>query len=718
MSNIRNNNNNNNYNNNIGTRYGDLGAGVDFLGQTMLQRQMMNTFNNNNNYDNNNNNLNYFNSHSSYGPGVMDTFSNRIEANSNNNNNNNGHTRQFASPEMPPNSRIEAGRTVSNQGTPFALGEAGGVGHASSYRMQEEALNSNRNTNYNDNYFAGDSFRGQHTEQTQTLGGPNQGTLSAHSVSNGLRREPEYQTFGSGFAERNTNMNYDSNTNRVEGRNSPFSEFGGSLQQSLTGRTLDFRGLGENLNNARGHGVGSSSTVQGRSGSVVEIALNNDFFNSDPTQNAQLNSEVVEGNTPVGGNSAAETLKTGGNIVSAGGQSGVTQAGKETSASLTANLNIGEGISGSAIKTGGQTAGNLNAGSPSHAAKFNAGANIHTARLNAEEMNSQEGGHNAGELNFGTTNQAEGRNAGEMNFGNLVFPGQRNAGELNAETPPLTGGFPTGEMHNRSFSTGVNVGSILSAHNTGKISTGSSSLVSVQNANEMNAEGGINNNRQMSRGNIDVVELPPGLQSSNQGSVPGGLQVFKVRSNSAGIPEGSTVTDLGAVDFLFGGAAGNPGSTSLPGGSSQNLDPSKNIQIVVLDGGAAAGGIGRGQTQIGQRQPIGLDFLQGNFNRNENRNFNNNNNNRNVNNAVTRIYNNNNNANGNAEPFRGGGPMSIGGRSVDTSSVGRVGKPVGSVPAGSTQVMGMFSLPSGVDLPSVPDSVVAVPSSIERAAPR
>ena len=158
-------------------------------------------------------------------------------------------------------------------------------------------------------------------------------------------------------------------------------------------------------------------------------------------------------------------------------------------------------------------------------------------------------------------------------------------------------------------------------------------------------------------GTFKFINLPPG----NKIGANTGIQVFEVTSDINGILAGSTVHDLGPVDvFSVDRAKTKPGQ----GGS---------VQLVVLDGAQVGGLFGKGA-----KVPVNTGT--------------------------------NNNAPADIAPLR------IGAQSINMSGVGRLGKSVGSVPAGSGEVFGVFSLPSGLNLPMVDPSVSAIPKSIERAA--
>ena len=169
-------------------------------------------------------------------------------------------------------------------------------------------------------------------------------------------------------------------------------------------------------------------------------------------------------------------------------------------------------------------------------------------------------------------------------------------------------------------------------------------------------------------GTIDVVELPQNSASGKplkaSGSGQPGFQVFEVTSNTAGIPAGSTIHDLGPVDvFSVGG--------SVKGGKGLTAKQTGNIQIVVLDGAH-------------------VDRLTGGS-------------------ALGQLGSSN-------EPISGGSPLNVGAQSIDPSSIGTVGKPVGSVPAQNPEVLGLFELPPGIDFSNIPKSVSSVPKSITRAS--
>lgn len=165
-------------------------------------------------------------------------------------------------------------------------------------------------------------------------------------------------------------------------------------------------------------------------------------------------------------------------------------------------------------------------------------------------------------------------------------------------------------------------------------------------------------------GTINLIELPPG-SAGNQlfpnGLGSTGIKVFEVTSDMGGIPAGSTVHDLGPVDVFSVGKIGDP-----PGNNG-------NIQIVVLDGAQADSLVGDGSQSPGQKVATN-------------------------------------------DPVGSASPVQIPAQSIDMSGVGTLGEPVGSIPAGNSEVLGVFSLPSGVDLPSIPQSVSAIPEGIQRAA--
>ena len=161
--------------------------------------------------------------------------------------------------------------------------------------------------------------------------------------------------------------------------------------------------------------------------------------------------------------------------------------------------------------------------------------------------------------------------------------------------------------------------------------------------------------------NFKLIDLPPG----NKINPSTGIQVFEVTSDINGILAGSTVHDLGPVDVF-----------SIDGGKTKS-GQGGNVQIVVLDGAQAGGLLGNSAKM--PEMPVNTD------------------------------------ANIKA-PSADRAPLRISAQSINMSGVGRLGKSVGSVPASSGEVLGVFSLPSGLKLPNVDPSVSAIPESIERAA--
>ena len=225
----------------------------------------------------------------------------------------------------------------------------------------------------------------------------------------------------------------------------------------------------------------------------------------------------------------------------------------------------------------------------------------------------------------------------------------------------LPGGAKSAVEVNAGPLTDQNAGSVLSpgvasAADPKTNSVNSQNTVDLNTVN-MNQVGGTAAQNQS--GTINLIDLPPG----NKIGPNTGIQIFEVTSDIAGILAGSTVHDLGPVDIF---SVGKMGAQAKPGRGS-------NVQIVVLDG-AKAGGLLSGSASA----PVDTS------------------------------------ANNNSPTESA--PMRIGAQSINISGIGRLGKPVGSIPANSGEVLGVFSLPSGFNLPPVDPSVSAIPKSIERAA--
>ena len=163
--------------------------------------------------------------------------------------------------------------------------------------------------------------------------------------------------------------------------------------------------------------------------------------------------------------------------------------------------------------------------------------------------------------------------------------------------------------------------------------------------------------------NFKLIDLPPG----NKINPSTGIQVFEVTSDINGILAGSTVHDLGPVDVF-----------SIDGGKTKS-GQGGNVQIVVLDGAQAGGLLGNSAKM--PKIPVNTKA-----------------------NIPVKA------------PQAESASLGISAQSINMSGVGRLGKSVGSVPASSGEVLGVFSLPSGLKLPNVDPSVSAIPESIERAA--